>query len=241
MLNFTSSCLASHSDQIAHRSVHQGDLRSCRLQPETAHTDRPRHHTTTHHPHDFMNRDHRGLFTTRLTTLPHHVIPWPANERSALSNRTFLSLDGNTVIGFKDPEPTVEFHGFLIAVRGGRQDFSGGHRGHVVRHPVRKHEPPFLDDDIKLVDHPPIRIRAAHESPGFFIRTEDDKRLMSVPLTIRPSIGGRHPKTQKAPARLPASDHLLLDGSVLKRQLHVPSKCPNRNLTCSSAALGFSG
>jgi hypothetical protein len=113
-------------------------------------------------------------------------------------------------------------------VRGGIQHFSSGHSGHVVRHAIRKHQPPLLDDDVKLVDQPSVRVRSAHECTGLFIRTEDNKGLVPIPQTIRPSIRGSHPKTQKAPACLPTSDNLLLDGSLLQRQLHHSFEMPQQ-------------
>jgi hypothetical protein len=51
---------------------------------------------------------------------------------------------------------------------------------------------------------------------------------MPIPRTIRPSIRGSHPKTQKTPPGFPTSDNLLLDGSLLQRQLHRSFEMPQQ-------------
>jgi hypothetical protein len=122
---------------------------------------------------------------------------------------------------------------------GRSQYFSGGHGRHVVRHAIRKHEPPVLHDEMELVDHSPVRIGSAHERTGFLVRTEDNKGLMPIPGPIGLAIGGCHPKTQKAPACLPTSDHFFPDGSLFLRQLHRAFEMPQQKPDVFERRTGF--
>src|SRR5678815_3594307 len=80
---------------------------------------------------------------------------------------------------------------------GGSQHFSSGHSGHMVGYTICKHQTTLLNDDVKLVNQPPIRVGTAHEFTGLLIWAEDDEGLMPIPRAICPSIRGSHPKAQK--------------------------------------------
>ena len=83
---------------------------------------------------------------------------------------------------FEDPEPPIKFQSLLIAVRGGGSVlFERPRQARGRPHPIRKHQPPLLNDDMKLVDHPPVRVGAAGEVTSLLVRTEDNKGLMPIP------------------------------------------------------------
>ncbi|HWF59639.1 MAG TPA: hypothetical protein VN666_04935 [Nitrospira sp.] len=100
-----------------------------------------------------------GLLDHHRTGAHHILLAKRHNGRRMQSqsggNRAFLPLNEHSVIGFEDPKSPIKFQRLFITVLSGSQHFASGHGRHVVRHTIRKHQPTLLDDDVKLMDHPP--------------------------------------------------------------------------------------
>lgn len=78
-------------------------------------------------------------------------------------NRAVLSLNGHSVIGFENAKASIKFQRLFVTVLGGSQHFASGHGRHVVRHTIRKHQPSLLNDNVKLMDQPPVRVGSTHQ------------------------------------------------------------------------------